>query len=245
MSVEPRPAITTSAPSAFAPAANASASSGEDGRMSYATTMRGTASSRLSTRTNAPPKARATSALSWSGTVPRTSYALTKRLRSDTVRLSSTHTVTVRRAYRPSDGNPFPGLPGSGRPTPMRGTGRQESARRGDDTQVTAAADRQAGRRSRLVHPATAAGAPRLAYRLGERDQVVAAGRGRLVLPVVPDQVPAARRGEAARVRLTQVVGVRLGERRQWPDHRGRLGVHIGQRRDRRLGAAVTRTTPW
>src|SRR2546423_10307479 len=53
--------------------------------MSYATTIRGTGASRRSTRTKAAPKARATSALSWSGTVPRTSYALTKRLRSDTV----------------------------------------------------------------------------------------------------------------------------------------------------------------
>src|SRR5207247_11044333 len=48
-----------------------------------------------------------------------------------------------------------------------------------------------------------------------------------------------------ARVVLAQVVRVRLGEGGQRPDHGGRVGVDIGQRRDRRPGATVTGTAPW
>ena len=80
------------------------------------------------------------------------------------------------------------------------------------------------------------AGAGRLPHRLGQGDQVVGARRRRLELALVPDQVPAARGGQAAGVRLAQVVGVRLGERGQGADHGGRVGIDIGQCGDGRFG---------
>ena len=63
---------TTSAPACAAPVANASASPGELGRMSCPTTTVVAAT----TWTKAAPARRASSSSSWSGTVPRTSYAL-------------------------------------------------------------------------------------------------------------------------------------------------------------------------
>jgi hypothetical protein len=90
-SVEPSPVCTTAAPAALAPAAKAAASAGDDSRMSCAMTIRPASSpeSRNSS-TNADPSARATGSFSWSGTVPRTSYALTKRDRSDNAGSSAT-----------------------------------------------------------------------------------------------------------------------------------------------------------
>jgi len=88
-------------------------------------------------------------------------------------------------------------------------------------------------------------GSRRLADRLGQRDQVVNAVRGRVELTVVPDQIPAPRGGQAARVLLAEVIRVRLGEGGQGPDDGGRFRIHIRQRRDRQSGAAVARTTPW
>src|SRR5262252_1909346 len=55
--------------------------------------------------------------------------------------------------------------------------------------------------------------AGRLAYRLGQRHEVVNAVRRRVELAVVPDEIPAPGRGQPAGVRLTQVVRVGLGER--------------------------------
>ncbi len=75
--------------------------------------------------------------------------------------------------------------------------------------------------------------AGRLAHRLGESDQIVDAVRGRVELAVVPDQFPAARRRQATRVLLTQVIRVWLGEGRERADHGGGFSIDIGQRRDR------------
>ena len=88
-------------------------------------------------------------------------------------------------------------------------------------------------------------GSRRLADRLGQRDQIVNAVRGRVKLTVVPDQIPASGRGQAACVLLAKIIGVRLGEGGERSDDGGRFRIHIRQRRDRQSGAAVARTTPW
>ena len=113
---------------------------------------------------------------------------------------------------------------------------------RRDDPQVSAAAEWGV---VDGVGNAAAAGARRFAHRLGERDQVVAGGWRRLELTVMPDKIPAARRGEAACVLLAQVVRVGFGKCGQRPDHRRRVGVDVGQRRNGRPGATVTGTAPW
>src|SRR5689334_21243465 len=66
------------------PSPNAVASPGDESRMSWAVTTRSaTPPPARSICTNAAPSARATSSFNWSGTVPRTSYALTMALKSD------------------------------------------------------------------------------------------------------------------------------------------------------------------
>src|SRR6478609_6480162 len=76
----------TSTPASVRPAAKASTSAGPESRMSCPTTTAGrappAASGSATTRANAAPTARATSGFSWSGTVPRTSYALIRWDRS-------------------------------------------------------------------------------------------------------------------------------------------------------------------
>src|SRR6266567_2821712 len=78
MSVEPRPPATTSAPCAAAPRPNASASGGEEARMSCMTTI----VPAPVTRANAAPIASVMPSSSWSGTTPLMSYALTMLARS-------------------------------------------------------------------------------------------------------------------------------------------------------------------
>src|SRR4051812_37559004 len=79
-SVEPRPAPTTSAPRLVAPSAKAADKATPDSRMSRAVTI----CFAPVKRAKAAPRARAMSAFSWSGTTPRTSYALTMLERSAT-----------------------------------------------------------------------------------------------------------------------------------------------------------------
>ena len=76
-----------------------------------------------------------------------------------------------------------------------------------------------------------------LADRVGECLEVVAAGLHRAGVDVEPDDLPAAGGGEPTGVLLAQVVGVRLGIRRERPDDGGRVGVDVGERRHR--GAAA------
>ena len=85
----------------------------------------------------------------------------------------------------------------------------------------------------------------RLADGVGQGDQVIRGGGWWFELAVVADQFPAAGGGEAAGVRLAQVVGMGLGVRSQWPHDRGRLRIHVRQRRDRQPGAAVAGAAPW
>src|SRR5690349_17403108 len=76
----------TSAPASAAPSAYARAKPGLLGRMSWPTTME--APSAPVSCTNALPVARASASSSWSGTVPRTSYALKIALRLDGSRVA-------------------------------------------------------------------------------------------------------------------------------------------------------------
>src|SRR3954470_7250564 len=78
MSVDDRPASTTEAPRCRAPSAKARARPGPVSRMSCAVTILAA----QVTSTHAAPIARAIVSSSWSGTVPRTSYALTRAERS-------------------------------------------------------------------------------------------------------------------------------------------------------------------
>ena len=85
----------------------------------------------------------------------------------------------------------------------------------------------------------------RLAHGVGEGDQVVGGrGRGREIA-VVPDEIPASGGGEAASMRLAQVVRVWLGERREGADDGGRVAVDVGQSGDRLSGTAVPGAAPW
>src|SRR5258708_6351878 len=101
MSVEPSPPDTTSAPWAAAPCPNASASSGEDVRMSCTVT---TARAPVS-RANAAPTASATPSSSSSGTVPRMSYALKIFSYSATLTLALPGLAALSTPRRPP---PFP-----------------------------------------------------------------------------------------------------------------------------------------
>jgi hypothetical protein len=80
---------------------------------------------------------------------------------------------------------------------------------------------------------------------LGERDQVVGGGGWGREVAVVPDELPASGGGEAAGVRLAQVVRVGFGERRERA-HDGRgIAVDVGQGGDRLSGTAVPGAAPW
>lgn len=89
-----------------------------------------------------------------------------------------------------------------------------------DDPQVTAPAELVTVAGVALLVLAGSGWAGRLAYRLGQRHQVVGGGRRGFELALVADQFPAPGRGERASVRLAQVVRVRLGECRERADDR-------------------------
>lgn len=81
--------------------------------------------------------------------------------------------------------------------------------------------------------------------RLSQSDKIIIRrGRGAEVA-VVAHEFPPPRSRQPNRVVLTQVVGMWLGKGRQRADDRRRLSVDIGQRRDRRPMAAVTRASTW
>src|SRR5512138_3935248 len=84
-----------------------------------------------------------------------------------------------------------------------------------------------------------------LAHGVGQGDQVVGGGGRRREIAVVAHELPASGGGEAAGMRLAQVVRVRLGERRQGADDGGRIAVDVGQCGDRLSGTAVPGAAPW
>src|SRR5918996_1449529 len=101
----------------------------------------------------------------------------------------------------------------------------------GQHAQVAPAAD--------LVHPGSVRGlrAGGLAYRVGEREQVVTARPDARRIRSEPDDLPAPWRHESLGVLRAQVVTVRFGVGGQRPEDRRRVGVHVGERRDRRTAA--------
>jgi hypothetical protein len=87
--------------------------------------------------------------------------------------------------------------------------------------------------------------AGRLTDGVGQGDQVVGGGRGWGEIAVVPHEFPASGGGEAAGVRLAEVVRVGFGEGCQGPDNRRGVAVDVGQRGDSLSGTAVPGATPW
>src|ERR1700722_9256529 len=196
MSVEPRPAASTSAPWLAAPRRNAAASGAEEARMSC--TVRIVAAP--VSFANAAPTASATPSSSWSGTTPLMSYALTMLARSPTLDPPSV-TRTAPCLYRT---RPGPSL------SVLRRPGTQHP-------QVAAAADLDA-LADRLFFLLRR---PGLGFhdRLGERLEVIFTILRRI--RGQPDHVPAARGGQPTRVLFAQVIAVRLERRRQRAGHSG------------------------
>ena len=168
------------------------------------------------TATKALPTRRARSSSIWSGTVPRTSYAL-----KTAARLSGS-VVGMRRPYRTAESELEPAQSSEG------------SARRWPRRVPSAAPAGAAGPR-----PA-AAGRPRARRRRGRagrrRTDPDGRRRGRAGAP------PSRGARRAARCAVAQVVGVRLGVGRERADDRGLVGVHVGERGRGRTSARGART---
>ena len=88
-------------------------------------------------------------------------------------------------------------------------------------------------------------GSSRLAYRVGESDEVVGGGRRRSEVTVVAYEIPASGGGEAAGVGFAEVVRVRLGEGRERPDDGRGIAVDVGQGGNRLPWTAVAGAAPW
>ena len=76
---------------------------------------------------------------------------------------------------------------------------------------------------------------------VGECLEVVAVGEDGARVDIEADNLPAARHGQPAGVLFAQVVGVRLCVRGERADDRGRVGVDVSERRDRRPAAGGPR----
>jgi hypothetical protein len=116
------------------------------------------------------------------------------------------------------------------------------SARRRDHSQVAPTANLGVDRGEILPARNRTAGLP---DRFGQRDKIVHTVWRRVEFALVPDEVPAARSGKTSGVLFAEVVRVRFGERGERTDDGGRIGVHVGQRRDGKPGAAIAGATPW
>ncbi len=81
-----------------------------------------------------------------------------------------------------------------------------------------------------------------LADRVGQREQVVVGRPLGLRVGRQPEHLPAAGGGESLGVGLAQVVGVRLGVRRERAQDGRLVGVHVRQRVDRGTAARGART---
>ena len=80
--------------------------------------------------------------------------------------------------------------------------------------------------------PAGMTGPAGLPDRVGQRQQVVVGGSARRQVGREAQDLPAARGGEPLAVLRAEVVGVRLGVRRQRAEHGGLVGVDVGEGRD-------------
>src|SRR3954451_21878153 len=222
-SVDASPIIVTSAPAAAAPSANARAMPGDDGRMSCPTTTPLACAS--VTATKADPTARARLSSIWSGTVPRTSYAL----------------KTAESAAAEVPGMPVTLSAARGRQAAGR-----SGVRRAEHPQVSAPTDlttgfRRQSERRRVLRSRRRPGG--LAHRIGARPQVAVGRAARVEGRRQPQHLPPAWRTQPFAVRFAQVVGVRLGIGGQRPQDRGLVRVDVGQRGDRRPPAGGSRAT--
>ena len=72
----------------------------------------------------------------------------------------------------------------------------------------------------------------RLADRFGQCRQIIVIRCAGRESAFVANHFPTLRCGDAGSVCFTQIPGMWFGHRCQWPDHRGRVGVHVGERRN-------------
>ena len=225
--MEASPIISTSAPASAAPAANAAASAGELGRMSCPTTIVGAPVTAHERRTRAPAQ-----------------------LLVELVGDRATHVVRLEDGVRvgPVGGGPLGGRHAREPNDPPAGRAGQSG--------VTPRSAPGGGRgvRSRDRHPSAppraapgsprpSAGPPRGRRRRGRAGRPSRAG---CVLGSGARRSTSQPRGAESRsaVRVAEVVGVRLGVRRERA-HDGRLvGVHVGEGGDRGAVARSARTTP-
>src|SRR4051794_2112070 len=224
----------TSAPAAAAPSAKARDSSGEDGRMSWPTTTWSAAV----TPTKELPTRRARSASTWSGTVPRTSYALkilgrfSRRCCRSESSLAMVGTLVGAAATVPAVPGWATGTVSVLRPGSVLGA---------EDPQVTLA--RHLTHLERLPgHRGAGTWLRSLAHGVREGEQVVAGVGVRVVLDQA-QHLPPAGGAEPLAVHLAEVVRVRLGVRRQRAEDRCLVGVHVGERGRGRPAARGAGTT--
>src|SRR5258706_2877440 len=239
MTVEPSPPDTTSAPWAAAPCPNASASSGEDVRMSCTVT---TARAPVS-RANAAPTASATPSSSSSGTVPRMSYALKIFAYSATLTLALPTLAALSTPRRP------PPFPRRARRTEPTGRGLATLAELAPRQGVEGGSSplglaqppgipRRGAQNSQMAPPPDLDALPdvlarrarrrRLHDRIGHRLQVVLLLLGGAVRK--PEHLPAPRHGHPVGVRGAKVVAVRLNVGGERAEDRGGVAVDVGER---------------
>jgi hypothetical protein len=75
---------------------------------------------------------------------------------------------------------------------------------------------------------------------IGQGLEIIGVRDGRRVGTVVSHDLPPAGNRQANRVLFAEVIGVRLGEAGERADDRGRVGIHVGEGRNRRTGAATS-----
>jgi hypothetical protein len=96
-------------------------------------------------------------------------------------------------------------------------------------------------RRATCVDGRLSSRTSRFADRVGKCLEIIAAGQHGVGITVEANDLPAARRGQPPGVLLAQVVGVRLRIGGQRAHNSGRVGVDVGERRDRRPAAGGPR----
>lgn len=85
----------------------------------------------------------------------------------------------------------------------------------------------------------------RFPYGIGERLEIVTAGPGRGGAVGEPDDLPAARGGQALTVLGAQVIAMRLGVGGERAEDRSRIGIDVRQCRDGRAAACGARTATY
>ena len=87
-------------------------------------------------------------------------------------------------------------------------------------------------------------GPGRFSYRVGQGLEIIIAVDVRSRLTFDPDDCPASRDGHTVRVSRAKIIGMRLGERREWAQHRRRFDVGIREGGDGGSAAGRPRAAP-